>query len=108
MDPVRRASFIERLKRVYAAMDAAYGQAAAAYGFVCDGCEENCCRTRFHHHTLLEYLGLREGFNQLPDERKAQIRKNASAVVEQRIRDLAAGTDAKPMCPLNEAGRCAL
>lgn len=108
MDPVRRASFIERLKRVYAAMDAAYGQAAAAYGFVCDGCEENCCRTRFHHHTLLEYLGLRQGFNQLPDERKAQIRENASAVVEQRIRDLAAGTDAKPMCPLNEAGRCAL
>jgi Fe-S-cluster containining protein len=108
MDPALRAPFLEQLRRVYADMDAAYAQAAAAYGFVCDGCEENCCRTRFHHHTLLEYLGLREGFSELPAARQAQIRERAAQVAGQHTRDLAAGDDSKPMCPLNEAGRCLL
>jgi len=108
MDPVLRASFLERLRRVYADMDAAYAQAAAAYGFVCDGCEESCCRTRFHHHTLLEYLGLREGFGELPAVRQAPILEKAAQVAGRHTRDLAAGADSKPMCPLNEAGRCLL
>jgi Fe-S-cluster containining protein len=96
------------MRRVYAAMDAAYGQAAFAYGFICDGCEESCCRTRFHHHTLLEYLCLREGFSELPVERQLLIRQRAAAVAEQHDRDRAAGVDTKPMCPLNETGRCGL
>jgi Fe-S-cluster containining protein len=108
MDHALSASFLARLRRIYAAMDAAYRQAAAAYGFVCDGCAESCCRTRFHHHTLLEYIGLREGFRELPVERQAQIREGAAAVVGQHARDLAAGADTKQMCPLNEAGRCRL
>jgi len=108
MDPALRASFLERLQRVYTAMDAAYGQAAAAYGFVCNGCEESCCRTRFHHHTLIEYLGLREGFRQLPADRQAEIRERSAAVAEQHAQDLATGADSKPMCPLNAAGRCGL
>ena len=108
MDPTLRASFLERLRRVFAAMDAAYEQAAAAYGFVCGGCEESCCRTRFHHHTRIEHLLLREGLRQLPDERQAQLRERAEAVVEQHARDAAEGADAKPMCPLNEGGRCVL
>jgi len=108
MDQALRASFLERLRRIYAAMDSAYGEAAAAYGFACDGCEESCCRTRFHHHTLLEYLCLREGFGELPAERQTQIRERAAAVAGQHARDLAAGADTKPMCPLNTAGRCGL
>jgi hypothetical protein len=99
MDPALRASFLERLRRIYAAMDTAYGQAADAYGFVCGGCAESCCRTRFHHHTLLEYLCLREGFGELPAGRQTQIRERTAAV---------AGTETKSMCPLNEAGRCGL
>jgi Fe-S-cluster containining protein len=108
MDSARRASFLERLRRIFSAMDAAYEQAAAAYGFVCGGCEESCCRTRFHHHTLLEYACLRNRFSQLPNERQAQIRKRAEAVVGRHARDTLAGADTKPMCPLNEAGRCGL
>jgi Fe-S-cluster containining protein len=108
MDPVRRGAFTERLQRIYAAMDTAYGQAAAGYGFVCDGCEESCCRTRFYHHTLIEYLGLREGFRQLRDERQNQIRQRAATVVDAYEKNLIAGTNAKPMCPLNEEGRCLL
>jgi Fe-S-cluster containining protein len=108
MDPALRASFLERLRRSYAAMDAAYAQAAAAYGFVCDGCVESCCRTRFHHHTLLEYLGLRAGLDQLPDERRAQLRDRAAAFVEQNAHDRAPGPEERPFCPLNEEGRCVL
>jgi Fe-S-cluster containining protein len=108
MDPSRRASLLERLQRVYVAMDAAYAQAAAAYGFVCNGCEDTCCRTRFHHHTLIEYLGLREGLRRLPADRQAEIRERSAAVAEQQAQDLAAGADSKPLCPLNTAGRCEL
>jgi hypothetical protein len=103
MDPSRHASFLERLQQVYAAMDAAYDQAAAAYGFVCHGCEESCCRTRFHHHTLIEYLYLREGFRLLPVERQAEIRGSAAAVAQRHLEDLQSGADSKPMCPLNAA-----
>jgi Fe-S-cluster containining protein len=108
MDPDLRASFMERLRRIYAAMDRDYAQAAAGYGFVCDGCEESCCRTRFHHHTLLEYLCLHEGVSALPAERREQIKKKAAAVAAQHARDLAAEADTKPFCPLNDAGRCGL
>ncbi|HSM88690.1 MAG TPA: hypothetical protein VLT56_01580, partial [Desulfobacterales bacterium] len=61
MDSAVRADVLKRLVPLYAAMDAAYEAAAAAYRFACMGCEESCCRTRFHHHTLVEYHGLRDG-----------------------------------------------
>jgi Fe-S-cluster containining protein len=108
MDPARHASFLERLRRIYADMDAAYAQAAAGYGFVCEGCDESCCRTRFFHHTLLESLCLREGYHGLSAARREQIRERAAAVAAQHARDLAAGADTKPLCPLNETGRCGL
>lgn len=108
MDSARRACFLERLQQVYAAMDAAYDQAAAAYGFVCSGCEESCCRTRFHHHTLIEYLYLREGFSRMPTGWQAEIIERSAAVSQQHAQDLAAGAVSKPMCPLNTAGRCGL
>ena len=72
MDPALRADFNERLRRLYADMDAAYEKAAAAHGFACTGCEDSCCRTRFHHHTLAEYHCLREGFERLPGPRRGQ------------------------------------
>jgi Fe-S-cluster containining protein len=108
MDPALSASFLERLRRLYADMDAAYAQAAAGYGFVCEGCEESCCRTRFYHHTLLEYLCLHDGYRALTVGRREQIRERAAAVAAQQARDPAAGADTTPLCPLNDAGRCGL
>jgi Fe-S-cluster containining protein len=99
-----RAEFIGRLRRLYARMDAAYEAAAAACGFVCTGCEENCCRTRFHHHTLLEYIGLREAFERLPPDAQAQSLHLAEAWRAAQI----GGGDARPLCPLNREGRCIL
>jgi Fe-S-cluster containining protein len=108
MDSARRACFLERLQPLYAAMDAAYDHAAATYGFVCSGCDESCCRTRFHHHTLIEYLYLREGFSRMPVEQQREIRERAAAVARQHVENLTRGADSKPMCPLNATGRCEL
>ena len=100
------AAFLGRLRRLFDEMDAAYQRAAAAYGFVCSGCTDTCCRTRFHHHTLLEYLYLREGFRGLPATRQASIRAKAATVIAQYGRAGMSGVEARPMCPLNAEDRC--
>ena len=106
MNSWRCASFLERLRHVFDRMDAAYERAAAAYGFVCSGCADSCCRSLFHHYTLLEYLYLREGFRELPAERQEIVRANAAAGVAQHGRAGVSGGEARPMCPLNAEGRC--
>jgi Fe-S-cluster containining protein len=108
MDPRLPAALRERLQRVWDDMDTAYGKAAAAHGFVCSGCEESCCRTRFHHHTLLEFLCLREGFSRLPAALRERIRADAVAVAAQHEHAALSGAELRPMCPLNDAGRCVL
>ena len=102
------APFIERLKALYADMDAAYEAAADHYGFHCDGCTDNCCLTRFYHHTHLEYLCLREGFLSLPRGVRAEIQARAVSVC--RDTNAAEKTQApiRIMCPVNEGGRCRL
>jgi Fe-S-cluster containining protein len=106
MNPRWCASFLERLGRVFDQMDAAYEQAAAAYGFVCTGCADSCCRTRFHHHTVLEYLYLRKGFGELPADRRESIRANAAAGVAPHGQAGVSAAELRPMCPLNAEGRC--
>jgi Fe-S-cluster containining protein len=98
----------ESLRRVLDDMDAAYAQAATACGFICSGCENSCCRTRFHHHTLLEFLYLREGFNRLPVAWQEGILSDARAVVAQHEQAVVAGAAPGAMCPLNAEGRCRL
>lgn len=94
--------------RLFAQMDAAYDRAAAKAGFVCNGCEDNCCRTRFYHHTLVELLYLQSGLAALPPLRQRRIRERARAAARQAE---ALERDSRPvrvMCPLNEQGRCTL
>jgi Fe-S-cluster containining protein len=99
-----RAQWVERLLRLYARMDAAYEEAAAAYGFVCRGCAESCCRTRFYHHTLIEYVALREGFEGLPVAEQERI----GCLAEDWSAAHAAEKGERPLCPLNLEGRCLL
>lgn len=100
--------FLERLKALYADMDAAYQAAADHYGFHCDGCTENCCLTRFYHHTHLEYRYLEWGFRLLSLEDRERVLARARAA----RRDTAAAEKEEAlirvMCPLNEVGRCRL
>jgi hypothetical protein len=61
----RYLPLLDRLTSLFEQMDAAYDAVAGQYGFFCQGCADNCCRTRFHHHTLIEYLYLMEAMNDL-------------------------------------------
>jgi Fe-S-cluster containining protein len=87
-------------------MDHEYETIAERYGFVCRGCEDNCCRTRFYHHTFIEYHYIREGFETLSEEQQQKIGQTASTV--DQIHAIAGRKElsAKEMCPLNLNGRC--
>jgi len=100
--------FFDRLRQIFADMDQKYGQAAAHYEFHCNGCEDNCCLTRFHHHTYLEYLFIRQGFDKLAPPRRQAIRARAEAIGRQTTRLKKRGAVPRLMCPLNEAGLCRL
>jgi Fe-S-cluster containining protein len=97
--------FLRRLMNIYDEMDRRYEEAACHYGFVCKGCDDNCCRSRFYHHTLLEYLYLRTGFRVLPKETKQEIKKRAWEVCHQMARGIDGFVQ---MCPLNFDERCIL
>jgi len=99
---------MEKLTRIFLQMDQAYDAAARSHGFVCRGCEDNCCLTRFYHHTLVEYQFLRTGLMNLPEATRSRIRQMATGVVQDMN---AAGEQNEPlniMCPLNQEGRCIL
>ena len=97
--------YLVRLKDIYDEMDRTYEEAAHRYGFVCRGCDDNCCRTRFYHHTFLEYLYLREGFRVLPKETKREIKNRARVLCDQTAREIDRFVQ---MCPLNLDERCIL
>jgi len=96
------------VKDLFDRMDQAYETAAAGYGFVCSGCADNCCLTRFYHHTLIEFCYLHSGFADLAPERQASIRDEAAAVTAAVAKDEALGRMPHAMCPLNTGGRCVL
>ena len=98
--------WLERLAGIFNAMDAGYEQVAGRHGFVCRGCEDNCCRTRFYHHTLLEYTALYRGYALLPVDEKQRAVERASEYCRRHTEADAAGTRVQPWCPLNENGRC--
>lgn len=101
-------AFYDRLQNIFDDMDRKYGIAAEHYGFQCQGCHDNCCRTRFHHHTYLEYLFIRRGFDNLDALRQSAIRLKAEAVCRQTELADIKGLPVQLMCPLNHAGLCAL
>jgi hypothetical protein len=102
-----RADFLDRLQRLFAEMDAAYAQAAAAAGFDCRGCQESCCRSLFYHHTHLEGLYLHAGLRVLSPAAREGILVAARSVAAVRT-TTDADPDARSMCPVNADGRCRL
>lgn len=100
--------FLERLQRIFAAIDREYTRAIEHYAFQCDGCTQNCCRTRFHHHTYLEYLYVRAGFEKLDPLRQREIQSAAGEVCRKTAKAVLEGVPARFWCPLNDDGRCTL
>ncbi len=100
--------FLHRLKTIYVAMDRKYHEAADYYGFKCTGCEDNCCLTRFYHHTLLEYASILEGFTTLDKEKQSQIKQRVATVCRKTALADKKGETVRLMCPLNFDDLCLL
>ncbi len=98
----------ERLAQLYAAMDSTYKEAADFYKFKCTGCKDNCCFTRFYHHTFIEYCYLLDGFDTLENEKKMEIKKRADEVCTQLNKADQKGLPVWQMCPLNFDSLCCL
>ncbi len=97
-----------QLRTLFDDMDGAYGRVADRYGFHCRGCEENCCLTRFHHHTAAEYLFLLEGFRELPGPERRSMGARAEAVLEKTADAERKEAPVRIMCPANTEGLCRL
>jgi Fe-S-cluster containining protein len=106
-DPIL-AGFFDRLHSIFSAMDQGYAEAAEHYGFHCNGCEDNCCRTRFYHHTYLEYFYIHEGLNNLTHQDKKVVQSRAALVCRQIEKADEKATPVRLMCPLNSDGLCTL
>ncbi|MFZ5571933.1 MAG: hypothetical protein ACOZF0_16155 [Thermodesulfobacteriota bacterium] len=102
----RITSLLEELRMLYETMDGAYGNIAGRYGFVCRGCEDNCCRTRFHHHTAIEFHYLMNGLALLEEKERRIAGENAGKYVQSHEDGQAPSP--KPLCPLNAETRCIL
>jgi Fe-S-cluster containining protein len=100
--------FMDRLKKIYAAMDRKYREAADYYGFECTGCEDSCCFTRFYHYTLIEYLYIKEGFHCLEHEKQAEMKQRSLAVCRKTDEADKKGMPVRQMCPLNVESLCVL
>jgi Fe-S-cluster containining protein len=99
---------LSSIEDIYAQMDLAYDNAASHYGFSCKGCVDNCCLTRFFHHTTVEYAYLLSGFFKLPRERRLYYLKRADAYNTEMKRVVQEGGIFSHMCPLNNDGLCVL
>lgn len=99
---------IEEIKAVFDSMEMDYRSVAEHYAFTCEGCPDNCCSQRFHHHTHAEYHYLLEGLRLADPELARQILVKARIVVESYAHEAASGTQLRLMCPVNFDGRCEL
>jgi len=87
-------------------MDNKYQEAADYYNFHCTGCDDNCCFTRFYHHTLLEYLYIREGYNTLVNEKQVEVKHRALEICRKTREADKKGVLVRLMCPLNVNNLC--
>jgi Fe-S-cluster containining protein len=98
---VAYAPYLDSLAAIFRKMDECYDETAGKYGFVCTGCTDSCCQTRFYHHTLIEYFYLKRGLESLNSKDRMLIHSRAREVNH-------AASAPGVMCPLNETGRCRL
>jgi Fe-S-cluster containining protein len=93
---------------LYQSMDETWSRIAALYQFQCTGCEDNCCKSLFFHHTHIEKAYLRHGFDQLEPGRKNEILSRAEDYCKKTFLENEIDKSRKIICPLNEKGRCIL
>ena len=100
--------FLNRLESIFADMDRLYSETAEHYGFNCHACKDNCCRTRFYHHTYIEYLFIQEGVKTIDRKRQIEIKSRALKICNESTE---LNKNRRPvwlMCPLNIENLCIL
>ena len=101
-------AFLDRLRDIFSAMDPEYTRATEHYQFQCDGCMDNCCLTRFYHHTHLEFYYLCMGFENLGSRKKSEILLKAEKVCRETAKADEKEIPVRLMCPLNDDSLCSL
>ncbi len=96
------------LETIYDLLQQGYEKVAETLNFSCEGCSDNCCDSWFKHHTLVEWLYFREGFEALSIERQQELQQRAQEYLQQAEQALQRGERPQIMCPLNEGGLCIL
>ena len=102
------ARALRAVTELFAEMQSAYQDHARAYGFDCHGCDDNCCATRFYHHTLLELIVLQQGLATLSADRRMRVRERSREICRIYRDRPAERTGRRVMCPLNEDRKCIL
>lgn len=98
--------WLEKLETLFGKMGREYDRVSGLYGFNCRGCEDNCCFSRFYHHTLLEHLYLKKGLETLDSQTLARVKERAETVARVDNQADMKGERSKIMCPLNAEGMC--
>jgi Fe-S-cluster containining protein len=101
-------AFFEKLEKLFLSMNEKYDEAASYYDFHCNGCDDNCCMTLFHHHTYLEFFYLKKGFKALSFELKKHVYDRAMNVCEETKAIDSKTESNRTMCPVNIEGKCAI
>jgi Fe-S-cluster containining protein len=104
---IEKDIYFQNLKSVFDDMAKGYDTVANQFAFDCKGCTDSCCLTLFYHHTLIEYLYLKQGLSTLDNEVLKEVRIKSEA----QIGALKRQEPKKPfrkMCPLNIDGLCIL
>ena len=89
-------------------MDKAWDKTAEHYHFQCNGCEDNCCKSLFIHHTYIEKAYILKGFQTLDNQMKSQVMENAHIYCDKTFSQENEIKSIKIMCPLNIEGLCIL
>ncbi len=100
--------FLQRLELIFNKMDNKYNELCEYYGFYCTGCEDNCCFTRFYHHTFAEYLYMKKGLDTLAPANRKEIAQKALSICRQTSELEKSGLPVHLPCPLNYDGMCVL
>ncbi|MBU1053173.1 MAG: hypothetical protein KKC46_05000 [Proteobacteria bacterium] len=102
------SNLLNRLELIYNKMDDKYNKLCSYYGFYCTGCVDNCCFTRFYHHTFAEYLFIKKGFETLDLVNRNDLKVKADLICKQTIELDNSGLPVYLLCPLNHDGMCVL
>jgi Fe-S-cluster containining protein len=89
-------------------MDKTWNKIAESYLFQCNGCEDNCCKSLFFHHTYIEKAYLLYGFNALDQNTKETIQERAQKYCKKTFSQAREIRSHKIYCPVNEKGLCLL